>query len=73
MSIDTSHSVKYNGKCDIEHNLKGAARNKEWFEAVAIKLGSCINLLDQVRSHSHYKVKKELVESIRLILENCRR
>ncbi|KAG5320074.1 TTI1 protein, partial [Acromyrmex heyeri] len=37
-------NVKYNGKCDIEHNLKGATRNKEWFEAVAIKLGSCIKL-----------------------------
>ncbi|KYN02179.1 PREDICTED: TELO2-interacting protein 1 homolog [Cyphomyrmex costatus] len=73
IATNISHNVKYNEKCNIEHNLKEATRNKEWFKAVAIKLGSCIKLLDQVRSHSHYKVKKELVESIRLILENCRR
>lgn len=73
VSTDTSHNAKYNGKCDIEYNLKGAVRNKEWFEAVAIKLGACIQLLDQVRSHSHYKVKRELIESISLILENCRK
>lgn len=81
ISTDTSHSDEshgshsdesHNGKCDIKHNLKGATRNKEWFKAVAIKLGACIQLLDQVRSHSHYKVKRELVESINLILKNCR-
>jgi len=72
ISTDTSHST-YNGKYDIKHNLKGTTRNKEWFKAVAIKLGACIQLLDQVRSHSHYKVKRELVESISLILENCRK
>lgn len=72
-STDTSHSTKHIGRCDIKHNLKGATRNKEWFEAVAIKLGPCIQLLDEIRSHSHYKVKGELVESIGLILENCRR
>ncbi|XP_070516435.1 TELO2-interacting protein 1 homolog isoform X2 [Cardiocondyla obscurior] len=73
ISTDTLHSTKVNEKCDIEHNLKGTIRNQVWFEAVAVKLGACIQLLDQIRSHSHYKVKKELVESIRLILENCRR
>lgn len=73
ISTDVSHSVKHNGKCDIKHNLKGTTRNKVWFEAVAVKLGTCIQLLDQIRSHSHYKVKRELVESISLILENCRR
>ncbi|XP_071560597.1 TELO2-interacting protein 1 homolog isoform X1 [Temnothorax nylanderi] len=73
ISTDAPHSAKHNGKCDIEHNLKGATRNKVWFEAVAVKLGACIQLLDQIRSHSHYKVKRELVESIGLILKNCRR
>lgn len=72
-TTDTSHNAKHNGKSDIEHNLKGATRNKVWFEAVAVKLGACIQLLDEIRSHSHYKVKRELVESISLILENCRR
>ncbi|XP_025988611.2 TELO2-interacting protein 1 homolog isoform X2 [Solenopsis invicta] len=70
---DVSHNTKHNGKCDIEYNLKKGIRNKEWFEAVAIKLGLCIPLLDQIRSHSHYQVKRELVESISLILKNCRR
>lgn len=73
MFTNGSHNSKYNGKCDIKHNLKGAIRNKEWFEAAAIKLGACIQLVDKIRSHSHYKVRRELVESINLILENCSR
>lgn len=71
--IETSHPATYNGKCDIKHNLKGATRNKEWFEAAAIKLGACIQLVDKIKSHSHCKVRGELVESINLILENCSR
>ncbi|XP_012531275.2 TELO2-interacting protein 1 homolog isoform X1 [Monomorium pharaonis] len=70
---DKSHNTKHNEKCNIEYNLKNGVRNKEWFDAVAVKLGVCIQLLDQIRSHSHYKVKRELVESISLILKNCRR
>ncbi|XP_050465415.1 TELO2-interacting protein 1 homolog isoform X1 [Cataglyphis hispanica] len=70
---EASHTTTYNGKCDIKHNLKGATRNKEWFEAAAIKLGACIQLVDKIKSHSHYKVRRELVESINLILENCSR
>ncbi|XP_029161251.1 TELO2-interacting protein 1 homolog isoform X2 [Nylanderia fulva] len=71
MFINGSYTLKCNDKCDIKHNLKGGTRNKEWFEAAAIKLGACIQLLDKIRSHSHYKVRRELVESINLILENC--
>ncbi|KAL6264336.1 hypothetical protein P5V15_004443 [Pogonomyrmex californicus] len=70
---DTSQDLSHDKTCDIEHNLKGGVRNKEWFEAVAIKLEACIQLLDKVTSHSHYKVKRELVDSISLILENCHR
>lgn len=71
-SIDTCTSTS-NKKCDIKDNLKGATRNQEWLEATAIKLGTCIQLVDQIKSHSHYKVRRELVESISLILKNCPR
>ncbi|XP_011264133.1 TELO2-interacting protein 1 homolog isoform X3 [Camponotus floridanus] len=73
MFTNVSHTPTYSGKCDIKHNLKGATRNKEWFEAAAIKLGACIQLVDKIRSHSHYKVRGELVESINIILKNCPR
>jgi len=72
ISTNTSTSTS-NKKCDIKDNLKGAIRNQEWLEAAAVKLGACIKLLDQIRSHSHYKVRRELVESIGLILKNCPR
>nr|XP_012231715.1 PREDICTED: TELO2-interacting protein 1 homolog [Linepithema humile] len=72
-STDTSRTSTSNQKCDIKDNLKGATRNQEWLEAAAIKLGACIKLLGQIKSHSHYKVRRELVESIGLILKNCPR
>jgi len=74
---DVAQSITHNNKkmmpCDIKHNLEGATRCKEWFEATASRLGDCIPLLDKVRSHSHYKVREELIETINLILQNCPR
>jgi len=68
-----AHNNKKMMPCDIKHNLEGATRCKEWFEATANRLGDCIPLLDKVRSHSHYKVREELIETINLILQNCSR
>ncbi|XP_014469143.1 PREDICTED: TELO2-interacting protein 1 homolog [Dinoponera quadriceps] len=56
---------------DKENYLKQDVRNQHWFEAAASKLGSSVQLLEKVRSHSHYKVRLELVESINLVLQNC--
>ncbi|EFN82683.1 Uncharacterized protein KIAA0406, partial [Harpegnathos saltator] len=55
----------------FDENLKQDTRNQNWFETAAIKLGSSIQLLEKVRSHSHYKIRLELVESISLIFKNC--
>lgn len=63
--------VQKASKAYIKTNLKNGIRDQEWFEAVSIRLGTCIQLLDKVKSHPHYKVRKELVESIGLILRNC--
>lgn len=65
----TPRNVEY----DVKHNLKDATRCKEWFEAAAGKLGNCIQLLDKIRSHSHHKIRGELVESIDLIVRTCPR
>ncbi|XP_019889129.1 TELO2-interacting protein 1 homolog isoform X2 [Ooceraea biroi] len=73
ISTGTAQPVTCKTKCDIKHNLEGATRCKEWFEAAAIRLGDCIQLLDKIRSHSHHKIREELVESINLILQNCPR
>ncbi|XP_020295191.1 TELO2-interacting protein 1 homolog isoform X2 [Pseudomyrmex gracilis] len=72
LPTDTLHTLN-NEKCDIKHNLQGATRNNEWFKAVAVKLGICIDMLGKVKSHSHHKVRRELVESIGLILKTCPR
>lgn len=55
----------------LESNLKQDIRDQNWFEAAAIKLGSCIQLFEKIRSHPHYKVRLELVETISLVLQNC--
>jgi len=68
-----THNNKKMMPCDIKHNLEGATRSNEWFKAAASRLGDCIPLLDKIRSHSHYKVREELIETINLILLNCPR
>ncbi|XP_032676301.1 TELO2-interacting protein 1 homolog isoform X2 [Odontomachus brunneus] len=63
--LDTSRTKMF------ENNLKQDIRNQDWFEAVAIKLGTSVQLFEKIRSHSHYKVRLELVETISLVLQNC--
>ncbi|XP_043802016.1 TELO2-interacting protein 1 homolog [Apis laboriosa] len=58
---------------ELEKHLKSATRNKEWFNACATKLNILIQQLDILKRHSHYKVRKELVESIHLLLTSCPR
>lgn len=72
-SADNSHTPTHNRQFDMKESLKETTRNQEWFNAVAIKLGTCIQLLDKIRNHSNYKVRRELVECIDLILQNCLR
>lgn len=67
-NVDTS---VYNKICEKESYLKQDIRDQNWFEAAAIKLGGCVQLLEKVRSNSHYKVRLELIESISLVLQNC--
>ncbi|CAL7933906.1 unnamed protein product [Xylocopa violacea] len=56
---------------EIEKHLKSTKRSKEWFNACALKLAVLIQQLDVLKRHSHYKVRKELVESIYLLLASC--
>lgn len=73
-STDISHTSIFNPKCDTRNYLRKSKRNREWLDLAAIKLGDCIEpFLAKIRSHSHYKVRRELVESIDLILKNCPR
>lgn len=58
---------------ELEKHLKSTTRNKEWFNACATKLNILIQQLDILKRHSHYKVRKELVESIHLLLTSCPR
>ncbi|XP_076672914.1 telo2 interacting protein 1 [Andrena cerasifolii] len=69
--LQDSPSVK--GRDEIEKHLKNATRSKEWFNASSMKLNILVQQLDELKSHSHYKVRKELVENIHLLLATCSR
>ncbi|OAD52266.1 TELO2-interacting protein 1 like protein [Eufriesea mexicana] len=58
-------------RSELEKHLKSAKRNKEWFNACAIKLNVLVQQLDVLKRHSHYKVRKELVENIHLLVTTC--
>ncbi|KAK9303011.1 hypothetical protein QLX08_005183 [Tetragonisca angustula] len=60
-------------RSELEKHLKSTTRNKEWFNACAIKLSILVQQLHVLIRHSHYKVRKELVESIHLLLTSCPR
>lgn len=60
-------------RSELEKHLKSATRNKEWFNACAIKLNTLIQQLDILKKHPHYKVREELVETIHLLLTSCPR
>lgn len=67
-SLGTStHTKMFN----MENRLKQDIRNQVWFEAAAIKLSGSVQLLEKIRSHSHFRVKLEFIENINLILINC--
>lgn len=57
----------------MEEHLKSETRSKEWFNASSMKLNILVQQLDELKSHSHYKVRKELVENIHLLLATCSR
>ncbi|XP_076226643.1 telo2 interacting protein 1 isoform X2 [Nomia melanderi] len=58
---------------ELEKHLKNAIRSKEWFNASATKLNVLVQQLDVLKRHSHYKVRKELVQTIHLLLTTCPR
>lgn len=58
---------------ELEKHLKSTTRSKEWFNACATKLNVLIQQLNILKRHSHYKVRKELVETIHLLLTSCPR
>lgn len=58
-------------RSELEKHLKSAKRNKEWFNACAIKLNILVQQLDVLKRHSHYKVRMELVENINLLVTTC--
>ncbi|XP_076766159.1 telo2 interacting protein 1 [Xylocopa sonorina] len=64
---------KIKDRNEIEKHLKNTKRCKEWFNACALKLTVLIQQLDLLKRHSHYKVRKELVENIHLLLALCSR
>lgn len=70
-SEGTSCNVK--DRSELEKNLKSATRNKEWFNASATKLNILVQQLDLLKRHSNYKVRKEFVENIHLLLTTCAR
>lgn len=72
--IDSMDSVpNMKNQSELEKHLKSATRNKEWFNACAIKLSILVQQLHMLIRHSHYKVRKELVEIIHLLLTSCPR
>ncbi|KAK1135126.1 hypothetical protein K0M31_007897 [Melipona bicolor] len=75
-SVDSADSAVVpnmkNGN-ELEKDLKSTTRNKEWFNACAIKLSILVEQLHVLIRHSHYKVREELVKSIHLLLTSCPR
>ncbi|CAK9829945.1 TELO2-interacting protein 1 homolog [Anthophora retusa] len=70
---DTTESLPNKNHSELEKHLKSATRSKEWFNASATKLNILVQQLDVLKKHSHYKVRKELVENINLLLTTCPR
>ncbi|KZC03991.1 TELO2-interacting protein 1 like protein, partial [Dufourea novaeangliae] len=70
LSVSSPHITDRN---ELEKHLKSATRTKEWFNASATKLNILVQQLDVLMRHSHYKVRKELVETIQLLLTTCPR
>ncbi|XP_076655997.1 telo2 interacting protein 1 isoform X2 [Halictus rubicundus] len=58
---------------EIREHLQSATRNREWFDASARKLNVLVHQLDVLKKHSHYKVRKELIDTINLLLATCPR
>ncbi|XP_011504776.1 PREDICTED: TELO2-interacting protein 1 homolog [Ceratosolen solmsi marchali] len=57
----------------IKHILKTSQRTPDWYAEVSEKLKIILVELNTLTKHSHYKVRKELVEGVSLILLNCSR
>ncbi|XP_066599395.1 TELO2-interacting protein 1 homolog isoform X2 [Prorops nasuta] len=58
---------------EINSILSTNIRNKEWFNAAAIKLNLVIKGLNEIVRHSHYRVRLILAKSINLLLNKCPR
>ena len=56
---------------EIKKILETAKRTPEWYSAVSEKLKIIFTELDSLTKNPHYKVRKELVEAISLLLLNC--
>ncbi|KOX73245.1 TELO2-interacting protein 1 like protein [Melipona quadrifasciata] len=70
-SVDVFSNMK--NENELAKDLKSTTRNKEWFNACAIKLSMLVQQLHVLIRHSHYKVREELVKSIHLLLTSCPR
>jgi hypothetical protein len=57
----------------IKHILKTAQRTPDWYSEVSEKLKIILVELNILTKHTHFKVRKELVEAVSLILLNCSR
>lgn len=69
--LESSLCIK--DRSELDKHLKHAIRSKEWFNASATKLNILVQQLDVLKRHSHYKVRKELAETIHLLLTTCPR
>ncbi|XP_078041858.1 telo2 interacting protein 1 isoform X2 [Augochlora pura] len=60
-------------KSEIQKHLESTVRSKEWFNASATKLNVLVQQLDVLTKHPHWKVRKELIATISLLLATCPR
>ncbi|XP_015606267.1 TELO2-interacting protein 1 homolog isoform X2 [Cephus cinctus] len=66
-------SLHAKGVAGMKELMQTATRSQNWLDAAAIKLNVLIPSLRELTQHSHFKVRKELAESVRLLLNKCSR
>lgn len=63
--------MKLGTKESIDDTLKNTKRDAQWIAAASSKLSVLIKELEQLRKHSHPLVRKQLAESLDLLLTTC--
>ncbi|XP_051174928.1 TELO2-interacting protein 1 homolog [Leptopilina boulardi] len=66
-------SLKFQKSEDMKKYIESAKRTPEWFQFASDKLNILMNELNNLASHSHFKVRKELAVGISLLLTKCPR